>query len=44
MKGRSRWQQLGLIALAVAALATVFCLYGQPDLAFDLAARIWSCI
>lgn len=44
MKSRSRWQQLGWIALALAALATVFYLYGQPDMAFDLATRIWSCI
>ncbi|WP_290672277.1 hypothetical protein [Aquabacterium sp.] len=44
MKTRDRWRQIGLITLALAALVAVFCLYGQADMAFDLATRIWSCI
>lgn len=44
MKTRPGWRRLGVIIVALAALAAVFWLYGRPDMAFDLAARIWSCI
>lgn len=44
MKTRARWRRIGLTVLALTTLAAVFCLYWQPDMAFDLATRIWSCI
>ncbi len=43
MKNSPRWRQVVLIIVALSALLAVFCLYGHPDLAFDLATRIWSC-
>jgi len=34
-----------LAALAVAAvLAAVFWLYSRPEMAFDLATKLWSCL
>lgn len=44
MKNRTRWRQIGLIILALSTLAAVFGLYWHPNVAFDLATRIWSCI
>lgn len=32
-----------LFAAAAAALAAVFVAYLNPDLAFDLANRVWAC-
>lgn len=37
------WRRLGLWALLLAVLAAVFLAYLQPDLAVDLAGRIWAC-
>lgn len=42
--GRPLWQRTALVAAAVAALALVFYLYWRPEMAFDLATRLWSCI
>jgi hypothetical protein len=38
-----RWRA-GLWLAATGVLAATFCLYWRPDMAFDLATRIWSCI
>lgn len=40
----ARWQRIGLGIAALLVLAAVFCLYWRPDMAFDLATRLWSCI
>ena len=36
-------QRIALYAAAAAALAAVFVAYLNPNLAFDLANRIWAC-
>ena len=36
--------RIGTWLAVAAALAATFCLYWRPDVAFDLATRIWSCI
>ncbi|WP_255352706.1 hypothetical protein [Aquabacterium sp. NJ1] len=43
MTVRTRWRQIALIVAILSALGAVFCLYWRPELAFDLATRIWSC-
>lgn len=40
---KTLWIRLGLWTLALAALAAVFLSYLQPDLAVDLANRVWAC-
>ena len=39
----SNARRLALATMAIAALATVFLSYLQPDLAVDLANRVWAC-
>lgn len=36
-------RRLAFATTAVAALAAVFLAYLQPDLAVDLANRVWAC-
>lgn len=36
-------QRVALWSAAGALLALVFAAYLQPELAFDLATRVWSC-
>lgn len=36
-------KRLAFATMAVAALAAVFLSYLQPDLAVDLASRLWAC-
>lgn len=45
MKRRNwpRWPQWLGLALAAAALATVFAAYLNPHTVMDLATRVWSC-
>jgi hypothetical protein len=45
--GRQGWtraatRHVGIVVLAT-VLAGVFLLYWHPDLAFDLATKLWSC-
>ena len=40
---KALWIRLGLWTLALSALAVVFLSYLQPDLAVDLANRVWAC-
>lgn len=43
MRTDLRWRRALAWATALAALAAVFVAYLQPDLAVDLANRVWSC-
>ena len=40
---KTLWIRLVLWTLALSALAVVFLSYLQPDLAVDLANRVWAC-
>jgi len=42
--GYSLYRRIGLGIACLTILGAVFCLYWRPDMAFDLATRIWSCI
>jgi len=44
MKPRGPWRQIALTVATLSVLGAVFCLYWRPEVAFDLATRIWSCI
>lgn len=37
-------RRLAFVTMAVAALAAVFLSYLQPELAVDLASRVWACV
>jgi hypothetical protein len=44
-EGRAqRMWRIGTWLAVAAVLSATFCLYWRPDVAFDLATRIWSCI
>lgn len=38
------WQRWLATVTILAVLGAVFCLYWRPDMAFDMASRLWSCI
>ena len=38
-----RWRRTLAWTVAAAALACVFAAYRRPELAVDLASRLWSC-
>jgi hypothetical protein len=45
MKTRAAlWRKLAWSVALLTLLGLVFCLYWRPDMAFDVATRLWSCI
>ena len=38
------WRKMALSVVLLTILGLVFCLYWRPDMAFDMASRLWSCI
>ncbi len=39
-----RLRKLGAAVVVAAVLAAVFWLYSRPEMAFDLATKLWSCL